>query len=310
MVMTSHERGRFDAYLMVDWSGASVPARGPDSIWIGHARRDGTRLAIHEPLNAPTRALATSHLADVIDAHIAAGERVLVGWDFAFGYPAGFARALALPGSAPAWRRTWAALADLIADRDDNSNNRWLVAAALNRRLGRRPGPFWNCPARAAGAALAATRPVFPYRASAALSLDEYREADRRLRASRRFVQSVWKLYTAGNVGSQTLLGIPRVAALRFAPRRSDVSRVWPFETTSPGGHRPFALHVEIWPGMVPLQRALHPIKDAAQVLTMVQSLAARDDAGELGLALAEPRRLAGAHAAARLDEEGWILGA
>ena len=218
---------------------------------------------------------------------------MLVGWDFAFGYPAGSARALGLPGRAPPWRQTWAALTGLVDDRDDNSNNRWAVAATLNRRLGRRPGPFWNCPAGTVSVALAATHPLFPYRAGATASLDEYRESDRRLPASRRFVQSVWKLYTVGSVGSQTLLGIPRVAALRFAPRRSDVSRVWPFEATSIGASRPFVLHVEIWPSMVLLERAPHPIKDAAQVLTMVRSLAARDDAGELAGVLDEPRRLA-----------------
>ncbi len=297
----------FDAYLMVDWSGASVPVRGADSIWVAHARRHRDGLEIHEPLNAPTRALAAAHLADVIDTHIAAGARVLVGFDFAFGYPAGFARALRLRGTAPAWRRTWAALARLVKDGDDNANNRFPVAAALNRRLGRGPGPFWNCPAGTAGAALAATRPAFPYRARMAFSLEEYREADRRLRASGRFVQSVWKLYTPGSVGSQTLLGIPHVAALRFAVRRAAVSRVWPFEATSPGRHRPFVLHVEIWPGMVPLERTLHPVKDAAQVLTMVRSLAASDGAGELEAALDRPRRLTARHC---LDEEGWILGA
>ena len=271
---------------MVDWSGASVPVRGPDSIWIAHGRKNGGGLEIHEPLNAPTRALAVAHLAAVIDTHIAAGERVLVGFDFAFGYPAGFARALRLRGTAPAWRRTWAALAELITDRDDNANNRFVVAATLNRRLGRRPGPFWNCPARAVSAALTATRPAFPYRARPALQLSEYREADRRLRASGRFVQSVWKLYTTGSVGSQTLLGIPRVATLRFDARRAAVSRVWPFEVTAPGRQRPFVLHVEIWPGMVPLERTLHPVKDAAQALTMVRSLGARDAAGELNAAL------------------------
>lgn len=295
---------------MVDWSGASVPVRGADSIWIAHARRHGGSLEIHEPLNAPTRALAVAHLADVIDTHIAVGARVLVGFDFAFGYPAGFARALRLRGTAPAWRRTWAALALLVKDRDDNANNRFLVAATLNRRLGRRPGPFWNCPARVAGVALTATRPAFPYRAGAALSLEEYREADRRLRASGRFVQSVWKLYTTGSVGSQTLLGIPRVAALRFDARRAAVSRVWPFEAPPPGRHRPFVLHVEIWPGIVPLERTLHPVKDAAQVLTMVRSLAARDAAGELHAALDRPRRLAKGHAVCCLGEEGWVLGA
>src|SRR5437899_1507711 len=175
---------------MVDWSGASVPVRGADSIWIAHGKRNGRGLEIREPLNAPTRALAVAHLADVIDTHIAAGERVLVGFDFAFGYPAGFARALGLRGSAPAWRRTWAALAELVTDRDDNANNRFLVAAALNRRLGRGPGPFWNCPARAVEDALIPTRPAFPYLARPARVLEEYREADRRLRAGGRFVQS------------------------------------------------------------------------------------------------------------------------
>lgn len=300
----------FDAYLMVDWSGASVPARGADSIWIAHARRRGSGLEIGDPINAPTRDLAVRHLADVIDAHVTSGERVLVGFDFAFGYPSGFARALRLRGTEPAWRRTWAALAELVEDRADNANNRFAVAAALNRRLGRPPGPFWCCPARAAGVALETTRPLFPFHAHPALSLPEYREVDRRLRAGGRYVQSVWKLYTAGSVGSQTLLGIPRVAALRFDPRRAAVSRVWPFEATSPGRRRPFVLHVEIWPGMVPLERTLHPVKDASQVLTTVRSLAARDAAGDLRAALDRPRRLDGTRAAACLGEEGWILGA
>src|SRR5206468_24092 len=138
----------------------------------------GAGVEIREPLNPPTRALAAAHLAGVIDSHVAAGRRLLVGFDFAFGYPAGFARALGLRGPAPVWQRTWAALAELVEDGDDNTNNRWRVAAGLNRRLGRRPGPFWNCPARAVGSALAATRPAFPYRAGPRHSLDEYREAD------------------------------------------------------------------------------------------------------------------------------------
>lgn len=300
----------FDAYVMVDWSGASTPVRGADSIWIGCARRRGAGLEIGEPVNAPTRALAAAHLADVIDACIARGERVLVGYDFAFGYPAGFARALRLSASKPAWRAIWDLLADLVEDGDDNRNNRWLVAARLNRRLGRAAGPFWNCPLRAVGPALAATRPAFPYRAGSAISLGEYRAADRRLRASGRFVQSVWKLYTVGSVGSQTLLGIPRVAALRFAAHRAPVSRIWPFEATAPGRRGPFVLHTEIWPGMVAVDREVHRIKDAAQVLATVSSLAARDAAHELSAELDRPRRLAAREALRGLDEEGWILGA
>ena len=52
-------RGRvahvFDAYVMVDWSAAAVPATGADSIWIASAeRRDG---ALPPPSldNPPTR---------------------------------------------------------------------------------------------------------------------------------------------------------------------------------------------------------------------------------------------------------------
>jgi hypothetical protein len=90
-------------------------------------------------------------------------------------------------------------------------------------------------------------------------------------------------------------------------PRRAEVSHIWPFEATSPGQRRPFLLHAEIWPGMVTLDRQLHPIKDAAQVLTTVRSLAARDLAGDLRAELDQPRRLAESRC---LDEEGWILGA
>ena len=98
-------RRLFDAYVMVDWSAASVPARGADSIWIAEARRHRAGVEIREPLNAPTRALAAAHLAGVIDSHIAAGRRVLVGFDFAFGHPSGFARALGLRGPTPALTR-------------------------------------------------------------------------------------------------------------------------------------------------------------------------------------------------------------
>ncbi len=85
---------------------------------------------------------------------------------------------------------------------------------------------------------------------------------------------------------------------------------MWPFEATSVERRRPFVLQAEIWPGMIPLERTLHPIKDAAQVLTMVRALAGRDDAGELDAALDRPRRLADRHARSCLDGEGRILDA
>ena len=44
----------------------------------------------------------------------------------------------------------WDLLAQLVDDRDDNANNRFEVAAELNRRVGPGPGPFWGCPPAAA----------------------------------------------------------------------------------------------------------------------------------------------------------------
>jgi hypothetical protein len=246
---------------------------------------------------------------------------VLVGWDFAHGYPVGFCAAAGLGGGDRAgdpapWRRVWAALAAAIADGPDNANNRWDVARTLNRRLGRAGGPFWNCPAGVADAWLPGRRPAFPHPTRSGAGLAEYRVADRRLRAGGRRVQSVWKLYTTGSVGSQTLLGIPVVSGLRDDPRLAADSRVWPFETgfaaDPTGGRRPRVVHAEMWPGVVPLSGRLGRMqpRDRAQVLAMVRHLAARDAAGMLGALLDRPAGLGDADVAGCLEEEGWILGA
>ena len=89
----------------------------------------------------PTRGAAVEWLAGCLAAERAAGRRVLVGFDFPFGYPAGFAEAVT---GEPRALALWAHLASLL--RDDpatNANNRFEVAAALNAaRPG--PGPFWG----------------------------------------------------------------------------------------------------------------------------------------------------------------------
>lgn len=75
-------------------------------------------------------------------------------------------------------------------------------------------------------------------------------------------MQEVWKLYGAGSVGSQALVGIPVVRRLRYDPRFHAFSRVWPFETgftrqpTPDGG--PSIVHAENFPGNVP--EALIPV--------------------------------------------------
>ena len=73
----------FDRYVMVDWSAASVPTRGKDSIWLGLAAR-GAATTVE---NIPTRSAAVQRLREAVRETLAAGERLLVGFDFPFGYP-------------------------------------------------------------------------------------------------------------------------------------------------------------------------------------------------------------------------------
>jgi len=184
-----------------------------------------------------------------------------------------------------------------------NANNRWEVAATLNLRLGTGPGPFWCVPAAHASASLTRKRNEFPCG-----GLQEFRLVEQRLRASGRSAQSAWKLFTAGSVGSQALLGIPILESLRSNAALAGVSRVWPFDTGStatPSPERgPCLVHAEIWPGAFPVHHHLHEVPDAAQVWGLAERFAHEDAAGTLGRCF----EIDADEVTAR--EEGWILGA
>ena len=47
----------FESYVMVDWSAASKPATGADSIWIGALTPDSRLKLAFKASNPPTRAL-------------------------------------------------------------------------------------------------------------------------------------------------------------------------------------------------------------------------------------------------------------
>lgn len=296
----------FDSYVVVDWSANSTPKVGRDSIWIAHATRRGTGLAV-ALTNPRTRAQAYRDLLELLRTAVRHGDRVLTGFDFPFGYPAGFARAIGLDGEP--WRAVWRELTRLVVDADDNGNNRWEVAAELNRRTRSTAGPFWNAPAAALATGLRATREPFPLACERG-ELPEYRAAEQHLRTTGRLAHSCWKLYTAGSVGSQALLGIPVLERLRSHPDLAPVSAVWPFETGFALGHSsgPAIVHAEIWPGAFPLDLTAHQVKDAAQVHGLVTMLAELDEGGELAAHFTGPG--ARPDAAVLLAEEGWILGA
>lgn len=261
-----------------------------------------------------TRAEAADLVEARLLAHVEAGRRVLVGFDFPYGYPAGLAAALGERGRP--WRAVWDRIGSAIEDDSTNANNRFAVARDLNIAIGGGPGPFWGGARPEHGPALTRSmRNLFAYPFP-------YAGGDlARLRATERAmggVQETWKLAGVGSVGSQALVGIPRVRALRDHPRLARVSAVWPFETGFTAApvpsEGPAVLHAEIWPGIVDaaaLKAELNggeTIKDQAQVRLMCRWARDHDAAGALG-GYFDPPGLGGSARAAAVAEEGWILG-
>src|SRR5260370_16229861 len=134
----------FDTFVIVDWSAAGTPKTGRDSIWICAVDRDGAERLSENPR---TRHGAKNLLGELLSDATARGERVLLGFDFPFGYPAGFAQRLGLAATPP-WRAVWDEIAVRLTDQENNQNDRFEVAAEFNRRVSNGSFPFWGCPVR------------------------------------------------------------------------------------------------------------------------------------------------------------------
>src|SRR6185295_5920956 len=89
----------FQAYVMVDWSAATKPTTGPDSIWVGVLKRNVRFQMASEAHNPATRTEAEKLLNTVLDDLQRKRERTLVGFDFPLGFPRGTAAALKLKGA-------------------------------------------------------------------------------------------------------------------------------------------------------------------------------------------------------------------
>jgi hypothetical protein len=282
----------FDTFVMVDWSAANVPRTGRDSIWICHLGPRGESCQ-----NPDTRRRANLLLGEILAAAASRGERVLLGFDFPFGYPSGFAARLGLEGTP--WRAIWNEIAQLIEDGEDNRNNRFSVAAELNRRVSGKRFPFWGCPVRFRHEFLGPKH----HRGHHTYGLAEKRLIDSWMVGA----QPCWKLIGAGSVGGQVLTGIPVVRALRDDPRWAGQARIWPFETGFEIGNDARIVFAEIWPSWWKSCEDLGPPNDKAQVRTVAAMLAAHDRAGELRSWFTPPICLAEARRA--IDEEAWTLG-
>lgn len=270
----------FDTLAIVDWSaGKRAPDRpSKDAIWIGVTRSGVDQ----DPVYCRSRIEAEAWLAAFVEAEAQAGRRVLIGFDFPFGYPRGFVRHITGSDDPLVF---WDWLEARITDNAAGENNRFEVASSLNR-LFDGPGPFWGKPREDVW-------PDVPYRKTgiAYEFCAERRACDKAASAS----SSCFQLFFNPTVGSQALMGLPMLARLR---QRAGVA-VWPFQECSDA---PVVL-VEVWPGLIEAavkEGGADEIRDRAQVRLLARALA--------GLA---PGRLEAmlADTGPEASEEAWILG-
>ncbi len=265
----------FQTIAMVDWSGGNDTGTNPreDAIWVAVSRLG----QLETPVYLRNRVEAEKWLAGLIDAEMQASRRVLIGFDFPFGYPKGFAAALT--GRADPFA-VWEWFERQIQDTP-TLNNRFDLAGQINQALGQGQGPFWSNGLRKrdiAGLPRTKAGYVNPF--------PDRRAAE--LRAKGSF--TCWQMAGAGAVGSQVFTGLPVLSRLRnrFAGRVA----VWPFEALD----KPVAF-VEIWPSLTVTPAPENMIKDAWQVQETVRQVAALDaDVLARILDVTAP-------------EEGWIFG-
>lgn len=272
---------RFDRVIVADWSAAATlsPARpSADAIWLGSIDAEGAQSSYHR-----SRTSAEAALSQAIDTALARNESLLIGCDFPMGYPTGFAARLT--GTANA-RAVWAWLAQHIEDTADNRNNRFQIAAQINRHFATplSHGPFWGRPTSLNLPDLPSTKAIN----YSALNLSARRVVETLVPRA----QPVWKLYTTGAAGSQGLIGQPMIHRLS---QRAQVA-VWPFDAPAQ------ITLAEIYPALIAPAVRSDPaaIKDEAQVRLLALAL----------FRLCQQNRLAPLLTAAACREEGWILGA
>nr|WP_253276860.1 gephyrin-like molybdotransferase Glp [Ruegeria sp. 6PALISEP08] len=263
----------FQTFAMVDWSGGNDTGPTPrkDAIWACIVR-EGCLL---EPEYLRNRLVAEQWLEALIRTELDAGRRLFLGFDFPFGYPAGFARAMTGADDPLA---LWDWFERHIEDTP-KANNRFDLAGQINLNFGGN-GPFWmnglrrdidGLPRRKTDY----TNPFPDRRVVETLAKGSF---------------TCWQMAGAGAVGGQVMMGLPVLNRLRH--RFAGQVAVWPFQ---PQG-TPVAF-VEIWPSLTLGAPPAGRIKDAWQVEQVTLTLSR----------LSEQELKAQMKVSAA--EEGWILG-
>ncbi len=288
----------FDRYLIVDWSAANAPKTGKDSIWL--ALSEGTDLVwVH---NAPTRLEAMALIRKVVELSISSEKRLFMGFDFAFGFPAGAAARI---GGRASWEAIWEKMAELIVDDEHNATNTYATAGQLNQTVfdGLSSGPFWGYPHQHAEhyAGLEPTKPRHVFG-----SLSEFRHAER----AHKGAKSLWQMAGAGVVAAQSMTGMKHLQSLRNDPEFADNISVWPFETNFADDLSKPVTIAEIYPSIFDVQPEENEVMDAAQVRVVAQEFAEADEAGRFSACLEFPKDQPSGIRSVLEQEEGWIVSA
>lgn len=304
-ILVPNNVNKFDRYIMIDWSSCATPVQGADSVWVADLRRNGH---CHDQ-NFSTRKACIRYLIQELQASVKVGEHVLVGFDFAFGYPKGFINALRLAD----WQCLTAYFHESVQDDANNAHNRDDFARSLNQNLGRSPGPFWGVRHAAACEYLTSCRVgyfEFPFHVNGEC-LREFRRTELSVRRQKVTPQSVWKLNQGVSVGGQSIMGIGRLhQLLQEVPSLT----VWP-QLTGWRLPKDFLIVVaEIFPSLVPYQRMMERqdlgfmYRDRAQVRACCEHARELDRVGQLADYFEQPGNLEGGESESIAREEGWIL--
>ncbi len=291
----------FNGYIMVDWSAASSRTTGKDSIWVAELIGNVNNVIL---TNYPTRSCFLKYLKGKMEEATKNKKRLLIGFDFPFGYPAN-AYGKFIFKDCNDWKDLWKLISTNIKDdikNYKNWNNRFYVASDFNKCFPDNKGPFWGHPT---GKNHDGQYPYLENEKPKIYSeklISEFRLVEKKLgEKTGKQAKSVWQLFCGVTVGSQTLMGIPILNKLH---KEFDCA-VWPFDLINEDPKKQFVL-AEIYPSIWRRQKK-HPIKDADQVYTVAKNIAYLDETNTLKNLLQAP------HIHSKKDDiikkEGWILG-
>jgi hypothetical protein len=230
----------FDFYIMVDWSGGATRRGGRDTIWIAHGSRT---LDVPLTCNPYSRTEAVCLIRSLLVEEVRSKRRVVLCFDFAYGYPRDFASALQAATGKPdgdlPWMMLWQYLSKHIKDdegtapnaKPSNRSNRFEVASGTNALLsvdGEAAGPFWCASPKGAYLLIPQSSPEL-FQTKQGFVVNGRRLTDERARSG-----SPFRLFGNGCVGSQSLTGIARLHQLRNDPKLAAVSAVWPSRPAGP----------------------------------------------------------------------------